>query len=102
MRPGHSRGPRLMAGDWFDGAGAGQRLDVVKLMDSKVGDGIAALVDAGALVGIGLPSDGGALGLPVPVDGRWRRKSFRDEDTLIAWIAEAIPAVNTARGQDRP
>jgi len=36
------------------------------------------------------------------VDGRWRREYFRDEDGLIAWIAEALPAVHSARGSDSP
>ena len=91
-----------MAGDWFDGAGSGEPLDVVKLLDSECGNGIHHLVSAGALVSMGLTSDGGALGVTVTVDGRYRREYFRNEDALLAWIAEAIPAVQAARGSDVP
>jgi hypothetical protein len=84
-------------GDWFDEGGSGSRVDAVKLLDSKCGEGIAHLVDAGALVSMGLTSDGGALGVTVTVDGRYRRSYFREEDELLAWVAEAIPAVHQAR-----
>ena len=77
--------------DWFDGNGSGDALDVVKLLDSEAGNGLHHLVGAGALVSMGLTSDGGALGVTVTVDGRWRREYFRHEDELLAWIAEAIP-----------
>lgn len=83
--------------DWFDGNGNGSALDVVKLLDSEAGNGLHHLVGAGALVSMGLTSDGGALGVTVTVDGRWRREYFRQEDELLAWIAEAIPAVQDAR-----
>jgi len=88
--------------DWFDGNGVGSAIDAEKLLDSKAGDGLHALVAAGALVSMGLTSDGGALGVTVTVDGRWRREYFRDEDSLIAWVAEALPAVRTARGSETP
>lgn len=87
-----------MSGDWFDGAGNGSRVDAAKMLDGVAGDGVAALVDAGALVSLGLTSDGGALGVTVTVDGRWRREYFRDDEALALWIAEALPAVQTARG----
>jgi len=83
--------------DWFDGNGNGAALDVVKLLDSEAGNGLYHLVGAGALVSMGLTSDGGALGVTVTVDGRWRREYFRNEEDLLAWIAEAIPAVQDAR-----
>jgi hypothetical protein len=88
--------------DWFDGNGAGQEVDVVKLLDSTAGTGVTELVAAGALVSLGLTSDRGALGVTVTVDGRWRREYFRDEDALGLWIAEALPAVLSARGRDVP
>ena len=78
--------------DWFDGNGSGEALDVAKLLDSEAGNGLHHLVGAGALVSMGLTSDGGALGVTVTVDGRWRREYFRNEEDLLAWIAEAIPA----------
>jgi len=83
--------------DWFDGNGSGEALDVAKLLDSEAGNGLHHLVGAGALVSMGLTSDGGALGVTVTVDGRWRREYFRQEDELMAWIAEALPAVMDAR-----
>jgi hypothetical protein len=86
-----------MSGDWFEGAGNGSAVDVVKMLDGLAGDGVAELVASGALVSMGTTSDGGALGVTVTVDGRWRREYFRDEEMLCAWIAEAIPAVKAAR-----
>lgn len=91
-----------MSSSWFDGAGSGQPLDVVKLLDSVAGQGVHELVAAGALVSMGLTSDGGALGVTVTVDGRWRREYFRDSDALALWIAEALPAVHAARGTASP
>jgi hypothetical protein len=91
-----------MSGDWFEGGGNGQAIDVPKLLDSKAGEAIHALVAAGALVSMGLTSDGGALGVTVTVDGRWRRDWFRTEEELEAWIAEALPAVMAARGTASP
>jgi hypothetical protein len=91
-----------VAADWFDGNGSGEPLDVAKLLDSQAGVGVHELVGAGALVSMGLTSDGGALGVTVTVDGRWRREYFRDEDALLAWIAEALPAVRAARGVESP
>lgn len=91
-----------MSTSWFDGAGSGQPLDVPKMLDSVAGEGVFALVDAGALVSLGKTSDGGALGVTVTVDGRWRREYFRDADALALWIAEALPAVQAARGIASP
>jgi hypothetical protein len=88
--------------DWFDGNGSGASVDALKLLDSKAGEGVHALVGAGALVSLGLTSDGGALGVTVTVDGRYRREYFRSEDDLEAWVAEALPAVIDARGGNRP
>ena len=68
----------------------------MKLLDSKCGEGIAELVSLGALVSLGTTSDGGALGVTVTVDGRFRREYFRNEDELITWIAGAIPGVAAA------
>src|SRR5678815_6038168 len=91
-----------MSTSWFDGAGSGQPLDVPKMLDSVAGEGVFALVDAGALVSLGKTSDGGALGVTVTVDGRWRREYFRDEDELLAWMAEAVAAVHSAKGSSPP
>lgn len=91
-----------MSADWFDGNGTGDPVDVAKILDGHAAAGIAELVGAGALVSLGTTSDGGALGMTVTVDGRWRREYFRDEDSMLAWIAEAIPAVHSAKGTSRP
>jgi hypothetical protein len=88
--------------DWFDGNGTGDPVDVTKILDGLAAAGIAEMVGAGALVSLGTTSDGGALGLTVTVDGRYRREYFRDEDTLLAWIAEAIPAVHDAKATSSP
>jgi hypothetical protein len=85
-----------MADDWFDGQRGGGGLSAVVLLDSAAGQGVAELVDAGALVGLGLTRDGGALMVQVTVDGRYRREYFRNEDDLGSWIAEALPAVRAA------
>jgi hypothetical protein len=88
-----------MTGDWFDGNGSGKQLDVVELLNTAhVHQGIAELVGAGSLVSMGLTSDGGAMSFTVTVDGRWRREYFRDGGELLAWIAQALPAVHEARG----
>lgn len=84
--------------DWFDGAGSGALVDAVEVLtEQNANRGIAELVEAGSLVSIGKTSDGGAIGVTVTVDGRWRREYFRNVDDLKAWIAEAIPAVEAAR-----
>ena len=75
---------------------------MAKLLDGLLAQGIAELVDAGALVSLGTTSDGGALSVTVTADGRWRREYFREEDELLAWIAEAIPAVHAAKGTEAP
>ena len=64
--------------------------------------GLLELVEAGALVSLGTTSDGGALGVTVTVDGRWRREYFRQADELTAWIAEALPAVQELTSDRRP
>lgn len=91
-----------MAGDWFDGNGDGHAVDVAAILDGLPTQGVVELVSAGALVSLGTTSDGGALGVTVTVDGRWRREYFRDGTDLAAWIAQALPAVHEARGTDRP
>jgi hypothetical protein len=83
-----------MAGSWFDGGGSGNAVDVAALLaETKVWAGIAEMVEAGSLVSMGTTSDGGALGITVTVNGRWRREYVRSGDELLAYIAEAVPAV---------
>jgi hypothetical protein len=92
-----------MAGsDWFDGAGNGDGVDVHDLVDTVATKGLLAVVEAGALVSLGTTSDGGALGVTVTADGRYRREYFRDTASLTAWLGEAILAVEAATGTSRP
>lgn len=79
--------------DWFDVGGSGQPVDVPALFDGPSAEGVYALVQMGALVSLGTTSDGGALGVTVTVDGRWRREYFREAEELLGWLAEALPAV---------
>jgi len=85
-----------MADDWFDGAGSGGKCDVLALLDSPGTELLMQCIDHGALVSIGTTSDGGALGVTITVDGRWRREYFRDPETFQVWMTEAVPAVREA------
>jgi len=53
------------------------------------------IVGAGALVSIGTTSDGGALGITVTLDGRWRREYFRASEDAASWLLEALAAVES-------
>lgn len=86
-----------MPDDWFDGGGSGKAIDVAAMFDGLAADGLSELVACGALVSLGTTTDGGALGVTVTVDGRWRREYFRDAEELVSWMAEALPAVRLAR-----
>jgi hypothetical protein len=90
-------------GDWFEEGGTGAPLDVIALLDSQAGASVLELVALGALVSMGLTSDGGALGITVTVDGRWRREYFRDPEALTDWVdgaaAAVAAAVEEARGR---
>lgn len=84
-------------GDWFDdGGSSGQPVDVQKVLDSDGGVAIGAIVQLGALVSLSTTRDGGALGVTVTVDGRYRRQYFRNGEDLTDWMAEALPAVRQA------
>jgi len=91
-----------MAGDWLDGGGNGHSVDVHGAIDAQALKGILAMVEAGALVSLGTTSDGGALGITVTVDGRWRREYVRNADELKAYLAEAVPAVEDLAAAARP
>jgi Tfp pilus assembly protein PilN len=91
-----------VASDWFDDAGQGAAVDVNELVDVIPMKALLDVVQLGALLSLGTTSDGGALGVTITVDGRWRREYFRDSESLTAWLAEALPAVESARGADRP
>lgn len=91
-----------MGSSWFDGAGSGNAVDAAEILTGLAAQGITELVNAGALVSVGTTRDGGALGVTVTVDGRWRREYFRDAEALALWIGEALPAVQEAAGTVRP
>lgn len=78
---------------FFDEQGTGSAVDVAALMDSGVPEVLWRIVTAGALVSIGRTSDGGALGITVTLDGRWRREYFRDADEAVDWLLRAAEAV---------
>ena len=83
-----------MDGSWLDGGGSGHAVDVVELLATEgVVDGLARMIDAGALLSMGTTSDGGALGITVTVDGRWRREYVRHAEELTLYLAEAVPAI---------
>lgn len=81
--------------DWFAGNGGGTPVDAAALV-SDAGDAVGELVRLGALVSIGSTSDGGALGITVTLDGRWRREWFRDTEPMLTWLAGAVEAVKSS------
>jgi hypothetical protein len=92
-----------MAGsDWFDAAGNGAAVDVHGVAGAAAVKPLLDIVEAGALLSLSTTSDGGALGVTVTVDGRFRREYFRDEEGLVAWLAEAVPAVEAAKSNGGP
>jgi|SRR5579863_1602791 len=88
-------------GDWFDGSGHGGAIDVQEVCDAGAVDLVLGIAAAGALVSIGTTSDGGALGITVTLDGRYRREYFRDADELREWLTGAFEAVRGA-AESRP
>lgn len=82
--------------DWFEASGAAGAVDVAALMDSGAPGVLWDLAQTGALVSVGTTSDGGALGVTITLDGRWRREYFRDSDELTSWLLGALEAVRAA------
>jgi hypothetical protein len=88
--------------DWFSGSGSGVPVDGRALL-SDATDAMGELVQLGALVSVGLTSDGGASGITVTLDGRWRREWFRETEPMFDWLAGAIEAVKASpREPDAP
>lgn len=79
--------------DWFDDGGSKTAVDVAALLDSSAVEYMAAIVSNGALVSFGTTSDGGALGVTVTLDGRWKREYFRSSEELVDWLNDASLAV---------
>lgn len=75
--------------DWLEEGGSGSAVDVLAIMDSEAAPLAWRVVAAGALLSFGRTSDGGALGVTVTIDGRWRRDYFRDAEELIDWLSGA-------------
>jgi hypothetical protein len=75
--------------DWLDEGTSGKAVDVAAVMDSEAAELAWRVVAAGALLSFGRTSDGGALGVTVTIDGRWRREYFRDAEELIQWLTGA-------------
>ena len=79
--------------DWFEEGGSGSPVDVAKVMDSKAADLVWELIAGGVLVSLGTTSDGGALGITVTLDGRWRRQYFRETEEAVSWLEGAVAHV---------
>ena len=95
-------------GDWFDGGSSHSPVDVPALFDSEAATVLLGIVCQGALVSLGLTSDGGALGVTVTFDSRYRREYFRESEELTLWLKEAEEACTmaaarqSASGASRP
>jgi hypothetical protein len=81
---------------WFDEGASGSPVDVSKVFTDEAIVHLLAMVQAGALISIGVTSDGGALGITVTVDGNWRREYFRDWEQLELWTSAAVAPVTAA------
>lgn len=75
--------------DWLDAGAAGSEVAVLDLLTGANVDLVARIVQAGVLLSIGRTSDGGAVGVTVTADGRWRREYFREPDELEHWLTGA-------------
>ena len=82
--------------DWLDQGSTGSPVDVPALLDSGVPGLLASCVGLGALVSLGRTSDGGALGVTITLDGRWRREYFRDAEPLMEWLEQAVDFLTVA------
>jgi hypothetical protein len=72
--------------EWIDEGGSGSPVDVAGFMDSRIPELFGRIVAAGALLSVGSTSDGGAIGITVTLDGRWRRQWFRESDEAVDWL----------------
>jgi hypothetical protein len=87
-----------MSDGWFEANGRGQVVDCASLFDSKASDLVWEIVQLGGLVSIGTTRDGGACGVTVTADSKWRREYFRETDELIPWLVDATTAVRLRLG----
>lgn len=86
--------------DWLDEGTAGKAVDVAAVMDSDAAPLAWRVVQAGALLSFGRTSDGGALGVTVTIDGRWRREYFRDAEDLTEWLTGAAEFAEEVQAQE--
>lgn len=94
-----------MSNDWFEDGQATAAVDLPSLLDAGVVDAFCDVVRAGALVSVGMSRDGGALGVTVTSDGRWRREWFRESEALTTWLLGAATFLVTngrASGSTEP
>ena len=87
-----------MSDGWFEANGRGTPVDVPALFDSKANDLVWEIVQIGGLVSIGTTRDGGACGVTVTADGKWRREYFRETSDLVSWLGDATDAVRRVLG----
>lgn len=82
---------------WFEEGGTGSPVDVAALLDGTgMVEAMAELAHLGALVSFGTTSDGGALGVTVTLDGRWRRQYGRDPADFTEFLSGAVEACQAA------
>jgi hypothetical protein len=86
--------------DWLDEGAASKTVDVAALLDSEAAELAWRVVQAGALLSFGRTSDGGALGVTVTIDGRWRREYFRDTEELVQWFSGAAEYAEDVAAQE--
>lgn len=84
---------------FFDEALGEGAVDVVAMLDGEAGKQVAECVAVGALVGLSLTRDGGALGVTVTVDGTPVRRYFRDAEQLELWLSTNMPEIAEAAGR---
>lgn len=87
-----------MSDGWFEANGRGAPVDIPALFDSKAAERVWEIVAIGGLVSIGTTRDGGACGVTVTADGKWRREYFRDTADLCDWLGDATEAVRRVLG----
>lgn len=80
--------------DFWSGSANPARLDVRAFLDSSVTDHLAALLDLGVLLSLGLTRDGGAVGIAVFDDGRRRREYFRHPEEATDWLGMAVKTLS--------
>lgn len=86
----------MQVSDWFDAAGNGTDVDVQGVFSTSCLDLLLGICQLGALVSFATTRDGGALGVTITLDGRWRREYFRAADELQTWLEAAYSAVRAS------